>query len=117
MRKALLIFFGISIASSLWADDLTRAIQQRLKDQGYYYGEVDGQGGDETSAAIRRFQIRSGLKVTGQMNDATLRSLGLSQSSAAQPTPGYRENGRFSGAQPGDPYYQPPRQDDVHPLP
>jgi peptidoglycan hydrolase-like protein with peptidoglycan-binding domain len=117
MRKALLIFFGISIASSLWADDLTRAIQQRLKDQGYYYGEVDGQGGDETSAAIRRFQIRSGLKVTGQMNDETFRALGFSRSSAARPTPGYQENGGSSGAQPSDPYYHPPSQDDVHPLP
>src|ERR1700732_4249678 len=117
MRNALLFILGFLLANSLWADDLTRAIQQRLKDQGYYYGEVDGQGGDETSAAIRRFQIRSGLKVTGQTNDETLRSLGLSRSSAERPTPGYQENGRSSGAQPSDPYYQPPRQDEVQPLP
>jgi peptidoglycan hydrolase-like protein with peptidoglycan-binding domain len=117
MRKALLICFGISLASSLWADDLTRAIQQRLRDQGYYYGEVDGQGGDETSAAIRRFQIHSGLKVTGQLNDETLRSLGLSRSSAARPAPGYQQNGGSSGAQPSDPYYRQPRQEDMHPPP
>jgi len=115
MRKALLICFGISLASSLWADDLTQAIQQRLKDQGYYYGEVDGQGGGETSAAIRRFQIHSGLKVTGELNDETLRSLGLSRSSAARPAPGYQQNGGSSGAQPSDPYYRQPRQEDMHP--
>src|SRR5271165_5979148 len=105
MRKALLIFFGISIASSLWADDLTRATQQRLKDQGFYYGEVDGRGGDETSAAIRRFQIRAGLKVTGQLDDETLHSLGLSRSSATRPAPQYQGDGRSSAARPGDPYY------------
>src|ERR1700688_2512490 len=105
MRKALLIFLGISIASSLWADDLTRTIQQRLKDQGFYYGEVDGRGGDETSAAIRRFQIRHGLTVTGQLNEETMHSLGLSGNSIAGPGPGYQEshssNDRYGRQSPG----------------
>ncbi|MBV8533184.1 MAG: peptidoglycan-binding protein, partial [Verrucomicrobia bacterium] len=60
MKNALLLLLGVMTAGSLWADDLTRAIQQRLKDQGFYYGEVDGQPGEETSAAIRRYQIRYG---------------------------------------------------------
>ena len=60
------------------ADDLTRAVQQRLKDRGFYYGDVDGQSGSETSAAIRRYQIRYGLKVNGELNQETLNSLGLS---------------------------------------
>ena len=81
------------MANSLWADDLTRAVQQRLKDQGFYYGEVDGQGGDETSAAIRRYQIRHGLKVTGQLNDETLHALEFRGKSASQPTPWDQENG------------------------
>ncbi|MBV8141275.1 MAG: peptidoglycan-binding protein, partial [Verrucomicrobia bacterium] len=73
---------------------LTRAIQQKLKDQGFYYGEVDGQAGDETSAAIRRYQIRHGLKVTGQLSDETLRSLGVSRNGpgGTEPTPGYQVN-------------------------
>ena len=61
-----------------WADDFTRAVQQRLKDRGFYYGDVDGQSGSETSAAIRRYQIRYGLKVNGDLNQETLNSLGLS---------------------------------------
>jgi peptidoglycan hydrolase-like protein with peptidoglycan-binding domain len=65
-------------AAAAWADDLTRAVQQRLKDRGFYYGDVDGQGGSETSAAIRRYQIRYGLKVNGELNQETLKSLGLS---------------------------------------
>jgi peptidoglycan hydrolase-like protein with peptidoglycan-binding domain len=77
-RRAILILAGIVGASSAWADDLTLAVQQRLKDRGFYYGQVDGQGGSETSAAIRRYQIRYGLKVSGELNQETLSSLGLS---------------------------------------
>jgi peptidoglycan hydrolase-like protein with peptidoglycan-binding domain len=91
VRKILLLLLLVWAASSLWADDLTRTVQQRLKDQGFYYGEVDGRGGDETSAAIRRFQINHGLKVTGQLNDETLRSLGVSGSRVAGPAPGDQE--------------------------
>lgn len=112
MRNALLLLSGVLMATSLWADDLTRAIQQRLKDQGFYYGEVDGQGGDETSAAIRRYQIRYGLKVTGQLNDETLHALGMSRNSGGQTAPGYQDNGGSYGRQPDDQQYyqQPPRQ-------
>lgn len=118
MRNALLLFLGVWMTNSLWADDLTRSIQQRLKDQGFFYGEVNGQSGDETSAAIRRYQIRHGLKVTGQLNDETLRALGMARNSAARPAPGYQENGASSGGQPSDQYYrQFPRQYDDRQLP
>jgi peptidoglycan hydrolase-like protein with peptidoglycan-binding domain len=96
VRKILLFLLLVWAASSLWADDLTRTVQQRLKDQGFYYGEVDGRGGDETSAAIRRFQIRHGLKVTGQPNDETLRSLGVSGGRVAGPAPGDQESEGYS---------------------
>src|SRR5258707_15366993 len=65
-------------SAAAWADDLTRAVQQRLKDRGFYYGDVDGQRGAECSAAIRRYQIRYGLKVNGELNQETLSCLGLS---------------------------------------
>jgi peptidoglycan hydrolase-like protein with peptidoglycan-binding domain len=92
MRKALLLFLSIWLANPLWADDLTRTLQQRLKDQGFYYGEVNGQGGEETTSALRRYQIRHGLKVTGQPNDETLHALGLSPGNSSRPAPGYHEN-------------------------
>jgi peptidoglycan hydrolase-like protein with peptidoglycan-binding domain len=93
MKNTLLLLLCVTMTGSVWADDLTRAIQQRLKDQGFYYGDVDGQGGDETSAAIRRYQIRYGLRVTGQLNDETLHSLGISRDSVTRPAPGYQDNG------------------------
>jgi len=118
MKNTLLLLSCVMMAGSLWADDLTRALQQRLKDQGFYYGEVDGQGGDETSAAIRRYQIRYGLRVTGQLNDETLHSLRLSRDSLAQPAPGYQDNGGSSNRQPEGQYrQQPPREDYGQPVP
>jgi peptidoglycan hydrolase-like protein with peptidoglycan-binding domain len=119
MKIALMLFLGVWMANPLWADDLTRAVQQRLKGQGFYYGDVDGQGGDETSAAIRRFQIRYGLKVTGQLNDETLRSLGMSANGAVRPAvPGNQEKGGSSDEQPNDPYYrQVPKGYDSRPVP
>ena len=118
MRNALLVLMIAWMANSLWADDLTRNIQQRLKDQGFYYGEVDGQGGEETSAAIRRFQIRHGLQVTGQLDDETLRSLNLSRRNVARPGTGDQENGSSFGDRSNDGYDgQAPRQYDPRTLP
>jgi peptidoglycan hydrolase-like protein with peptidoglycan-binding domain len=124
VKKTLLIFFLLWTANSLWADDLTRTIQQRLKDQGFYYGEVDGRGGDETSAAIRRFQIRHGLTVTGQLNEETMHSLGLSGNSIAGPGPGYQEsdssNDRYGRQSPGPevgrPFSQPESSEDYNEM-
>jgi peptidoglycan hydrolase-like protein with peptidoglycan-binding domain len=118
MRNALLVFMVAWMANSLWADDLTRNIQQRLKDQGFYYGEVDGQGGEETSAAIRRFQIRHGLQVTGQLNDETLHSLNLSRRSVARAGTGDQEKGSSFGDRSNDGYdAQVPRQYNPRTLP
>ena len=50
-------------------------MQQTLKRQGFYYGAVTGEKNTETTAAIRRYQIRNGLQVTGELNDETLRSV------------------------------------------
>jgi peptidoglycan hydrolase-like protein with peptidoglycan-binding domain len=64
-------------AGSLRADQITSAVQQALKDQGFYYGEVNGQKTADTTAAIRRYQIRNGLQITGEVDAETLRSLGV----------------------------------------
>jgi peptidoglycan hydrolase-like protein with peptidoglycan-binding domain len=52
-------------------------VQQALKDQGFYYGEVTGEKTADTTAAIRRYQIRNGLQITGEIDAETLRSLGV----------------------------------------
>ncbi len=73
-----LLFCGLLLmaaASPLRADDALRKAQQALHDQGFYYGSIDGAPGDETTQAVRRYQIRNGLAVTGVLNDETLKSI------------------------------------------
>ncbi len=79
------LFLAVAVGAA-FADDLTRTVQQKLKDGGFYYGEVNGQGGAETSAALRRYQIRYGLRVTGELNDETLRALQVNRG-RTNPTP------------------------------
>jgi peptidoglycan hydrolase-like protein with peptidoglycan-binding domain len=89
MRHACTVLLAVLMATAVFADELTRSIQERLKDQGFYYGTVNGQPGAETSAAIRRYQIRHGLRVTGELNEETRRSLGVG-TSAVPSEPGAR---------------------------
>jgi len=65
------------------ADQTIRSLQQTLKDQGFYYGTITGDKSAETIAAIRRYQIRNGLQVTGEINEETLRSVNSSSNSVA----------------------------------
>ena len=89
LLSSLLLLATFSVAR---AEDDVRNVQTELKSQGFYYGEVDGKFTSETSAAIKRFQIRNGLEVTGTLTKQTLESLGLATPSvtpapAAPPPP------------------------------
>ena len=84
MKRSLICFVVTLCAVSLVrADQGIRSLQQTLKDQGFYYGAVTGDKNAETTAAIRRYQIRDGLPVTGEINDETLRSVNPSLNSVA----------------------------------
>ncbi len=72
-----LLFATALLAMTAFADDRVRDVQAELKTQGFFYGAVDGKEGPETTAAIRRFQIRNGLKVTGTLSEDTLGALGI----------------------------------------
>src|SRR5256884_9504672 len=73
---ALLALVGL-LAISARADQMTQNVQQALKDQGFYYGEITGKKDADTTAAIRRYQIRNGLQITGELNAETQKSLGV----------------------------------------
>ena len=83
MKPLLCLVATLCAAGFVQADQTIRSLQQTLKDKGLYYGSVTGEKSGETTAAIRRYQIRNGLKVTGEINDETLRSLGSSSNSVA----------------------------------
>ena len=84
MKQALLsLVVPLCAISFAHADQSIRLLQQTLKDEGFYYGAVTGDKSAETTAAIRRYQIRNGLPVTGELNDETLRSVKSSSNSVA----------------------------------
>src|SRR5216117_1570660 len=85
------------------ADQLVESVQQALKDAGFYYGEVSGEMNANLTAAIRRFQIRNGLQVTGELNDETLQSLGIKSSGCARPTTKAASPTPAVSAVPGEP--------------
>src|SRR5882762_4802174 len=79
-RPIAILILVAALAVSAQADQLTQNVQQALKDQGFYYGEVTGEKDADTTASIRRYQIRNGLQITGDLNDETLKSLGVDSS-------------------------------------
>src|SRR5215813_15029072 len=86
MRITATVVIFIGSMMLMRADQLVESVQQALKDEGFYYGEVNGDMNANLTAAIRRYQIRNGLQVTGELNDETLGSLGLKSSGSARPT-------------------------------
>ena len=112
---ALALLGSLAVAGPLRAaDDTTRRAQQALRDGGFYYGPLDGAPGDETTQAIRRYQIRNGLAVTGQLTADTLRSLGIN---AAPPPAAPAANGRPPRPEPTPPRVEPTPPPLVKPTP
>ena len=60
-----------------------REIQKRLKEQGFYFGNVDGIYGSQTVSAVKAYQKRYGLQVDGIAGKQTLAYLGISSSSSS----------------------------------
>ena len=85
---------GICLISAISAfgDQAIADVQRALKEQGFYYGEITGQKDADTTAAIRRYQIRNGLEITGDLNDETLRSIKSAVNKAPQTPPSIARN-------------------------
>jgi peptidoglycan hydrolase-like protein with peptidoglycan-binding domain len=81
LRFAVFVIAG-ALAVSAQADPSVESAQQALKDEGFYYGEVTGEKDTDTTAAIRRYQIRNGLQVNGDLNEETLKALGINSAGA-----------------------------------
>lgn len=67
--------------------DLVSAIQQRLKELGYYQGEVDGQFGAASKAAVIWFQTQHQLDADGIVGDKTYELLFSASAGQAVATP------------------------------
>ena len=81
--------FAVLLALAAFArgDELTKSVQTELKSQGFFYTEVTGVNGPETVAAIKRYQIRNGLEVTGTLTKETLEALNIQGNAPAAPAP------------------------------
>jgi hypothetical protein len=65
------VMIGLALATSVCADDNVREVQEKLRDGGFYSGEIDGAYSSQLAAALTRYQIRKGLPVTGQLDVET----------------------------------------------
>ena len=54
-----------------------QSVQAKLRQGGVYAGQVDGLWGADSEAALKRFQQAHQLQATGQLNQATVATLGL----------------------------------------
>ena len=76
MRRFLTAFLLVFLCMHLaFGESTIFLVQKKLKTLGLYHGPLDGLIGSQTNAAIRRYQIKHGLTITGELNKETLHSL------------------------------------------
>jgi peptidoglycan hydrolase-like protein with peptidoglycan-binding domain len=125
--------FILVLSQIALADSTIQQVQETLKEQGFYFGQITGEINADTTAAIRRFQIRNGLKVTGELNEETTHALNSNSSAIVQtgtPPPKRQENSAESGENddlrgdmppdqplPVSPRPVPPRAREIYPPP
>ncbi len=63
--------------SNAIADEMIRSVQTQLQKAGFYEGTIDGNWGSQTAAGVRRYQLANDLRVTGELNEATLNRMGI----------------------------------------
>jgi N-acetylmuramoyl-L-alanine amidase len=81
------------VAISMGAQSSTvKTIQTKLKNWGYFDGEIDGVFGQQTKNAVIKFQKKNGLTPDGIVGKATLEALGIYDTGSS--TSGYSESDR-----------------------
>jgi peptidoglycan hydrolase-like protein with peptidoglycan-binding domain len=85
--------------------DRIKEIQSALAKAGSYKGEPTGKWDDNTSEAMKRFQVSNGLTPTGKLGALSLQKLGLGSESAGHGAPRPVPVGA-SATSPGNPRLQ-----------
>lgn len=66
---------------------VVRSVQTRLRQFGFYNGQIDGIWGPSMQSALAQFQQGRGLQANGQLNPATTTALGLDPNNLLAQTP------------------------------
>lgn len=70
---------GSSQARSNVSSSEMKQVQEKLKSEGLYKGQIDGIEGPETKQALEQYQKQQNLQQTGSLDQETLDKLGVSQ--------------------------------------
>src|ERR1044072_7828107 len=76
LHYSLGVGIAVALTGSISADDNVREVQTKLRDGGFYSGEIDGAYSAQLAEALTRYQSRNGLPVTGQLDVETSNVLG-----------------------------------------
>ncbi len=87
MAPRLACFLVLIAVVVVQANDQVRSTQEELRRRNVFFGDIDGKRSEEYSQAVRRYQQRKGIGVSGQEDHDTLRSLGLLPRSPNEPPP------------------------------
>jgi len=78
---------GAHSAQAMQRDpQMVRQIQQKLQDQGFDVGQIDGMWGPQTSSALKEFQRQQGMDADGKLSQSTVSALGVSMDGDAMST-------------------------------
>ena len=88
MRKIDIFICGLFllVPSLLLADEPTRSVQEQLRNRNLYFGDVDGRMNAELRGALKRYQTRKNLEVTGEIDEETAKSLNVPVTAAKNGT-------------------------------
>ena len=94
MKRVFLCLLAVTLGAigSVHADETVRTVQTRLKTGGFYFGEINGHYDSDTAAAVTRYQIRNGLKITGKLDPQTSYALGVTETKPEMPAPKFGED-------------------------
>ena len=81
------LVFEAAVAGLAMADEPTRCIEEELRKRNLYFGDIDGRMSRELSVALKRYQERKNLAVTGTIDEETARSLNVAIVAEAHPGP------------------------------
>lgn len=85
-----------------WAEDNVRTVQEKLRDGGFYSGEIDGAYSSDLALALTRYQIRKGLPITGQLDAETSKALDAKPAVATTPTDRSQSSGTWRRLRAGE---------------